>query len=124
MKRLGLVSCQLRKHAYRKAAQEHVEIKNHLHREFAVAEPNRVWCGAVTYIWAGNRWSYLAVVMDLFSRKPVGWATSHSPNSELTDKALSMAFEAEEGLKMLCFILIKAVTIRAGTIVSYYGATR
>jgi putative transposase len=42
MKRLDIVSCQLPKHAYRKAAQEHVEIKNHLNREFAVAEPNRV----------------------------------------------------------------------------------
>jgi putative transposase len=93
MKRLGLVSCQLPKHAYRKAAQEHTEIENHLNREFTVARPNQVWCGDVTYIWAGNRWSYLAVVMDLFSRKPVGWAISHSPNSELTGKALSMAFE-------------------------------
>ena len=65
MKRLGLVSCQLPKHAYRKATQEHVEIENHLNREFAVTEPNQVWCGDVTYIWAGNRWSYLAVVMDL-----------------------------------------------------------
>ncbi|MBL4821792.1 MAG: DDE-type integrase/transposase/recombinase [Gammaproteobacteria bacterium] len=51
------------------------------------------WCGDVTYIWTGNRWSYLAVVMDLCSRKPVGWATSYSPNSELTGKALNMAFE-------------------------------
>ena len=67
-----------------------MEIENHLNREFAVTEPNQVWCGDVTYIWAGNRWSCLAVVMDLFSRKPVGWATSHSPNSELT----GMAFEA------------------------------
>jgi putative transposase len=91
MKRLDIVSCQLPKHAYRKSAQEHVEIGNHLNREFTVTEPNQVWCGDVTYIWPGNRWSYLAVVMDLFSRKPVGWATSHSPNSELTGKALSMS---------------------------------
>jgi putative transposase len=93
MKRLDLVSCQLPKHAYKKDVQEHVEIENHLDREFSVTEPNRAWCGDVTYIWAGNRWSYLAIVMDLFSRKPVGWALSHSPNSELTSRALSMAFE-------------------------------
>jgi len=49
MKRLGLVSCQLPKHAYRKAAQEHTEIENHLNREFTVARPNQVWCGDVTY---------------------------------------------------------------------------
>jgi len=47
----------------------------------------------VTYIWTGQRWSYLAVVMDLFARKPVGWAFSRSPNSGLTKQALHMAYE-------------------------------
>lgn len=37
--------------------------------------------------------SYLAVVIDLFARKPVGWAMSHSPDSELTVKVLTMAYE-------------------------------
>lgn len=46
------------------------------------------------YIWTGKRWAYLAVVLDLFSRKPVGWAMSFSPGSALTAKALSMAWEA------------------------------
>ena len=36
----------------------------------------QVWCGDVTYIWTGKRWAYLAVVLDLFARKPVGWAMS------------------------------------------------
>lgn len=48
--------------------------------------PNQIWCGDVTYILIGNRWAYLAVVMDLFARKPVGWAMSLSPDSELTAK--------------------------------------
>ena len=47
----------------------------------------------MTYIWTGNRWAYLAVVIDLFARKPIGWAMSFSPNSELTMQALKMAFE-------------------------------
>ncbi len=47
----------------------------------------------MTYVWVGYRWAYLAVVLDLFSRKPVGWALSLSPDSELTCKALKMAFE-------------------------------
>lgn len=52
-----------------------------------------MWCGNVTYIWTGKRWAYLAVVLDLFARKPVGWAMSFSPNSRLTIKALEMAWE-------------------------------
>jgi len=57
-------------------------------------KPNQVWCGDVTYIWTGDRWAYLAVVMDFFARKPVGWAMSFSPNSQLTSQALTMAFES------------------------------
>jgi len=94
MKQLQLVSCQQPKHAYKRGSQEHVSIPNHLDREFDVAAPNQVWCGDVTYIWTGKRWAYLATVMNLFSRKPVGWAMSYSPNTELTGKALTMAFES------------------------------
>jgi putative transposase len=94
MKKLNLVSCQLPQHAYKKATKEHVAIPNILDRQFAVIEPNQLWCGDVTYIWTGNRWAYLAVVMDLFARKPVGWAMSHSPDSNLTCQALTMAFES------------------------------
>lgn len=93
MKALKLVSCQLPNHSYRKVNQEHVAIPNTLERQFAVAKPNQVWCGDVTYIWTGKRWAYLAVVLDLFARKPVGWALSLSPDSQLTGKALTMAYE-------------------------------
>jgi putative transposase len=94
MKELNLISCQQPGHRYKKASKEHVEIPNYLERQFAVTEPNQVWCGDVTYIWTGKRWAYLAVVLDLFSRKPVGWAMSFFPDSALTGKALSMAWEA------------------------------
>lgn len=81
MRTLGLVSCQLPKHKYRRASQVHVEISNHLSRQFAVTEPNKAWVGYVTYIWIGNRWMYLAVVIYLFARKAIGWAMSLSPDS-------------------------------------------
>ncbi|WNE49445.1 IS3-like element IS911 family transposase [Shigella flexneri] len=93
MKELGLVSCQQPTHRYKRGGHEHVAIPNYLERQFAVTEPNQVWCGDVTYIWAGKRWAYLAVVLDLFARKPVGWAMSFSPDSRLTMKALEMAWE-------------------------------
>jgi putative transposase len=94
MKALGLASSQPPKHNYKPANQPHLAIPNTLARQFDVKQPNKVWCGDVTYIWAGSRWAYLAIVMDLFSRKPIGWALSYSPDSTLTGKALSMAFEA------------------------------
>jgi putative transposase len=93
MNRLGLVSCQPPKPNHKPAKKVHLQIKNKLNREFSPIKPNQVWCGDVTYIWTGQRWSYLAVVMDLFARKPVGWALSRSPDSRLTKQALNMAFE-------------------------------
>jgi len=81
MEQCQLVSCQQPKHAYKKAKQAHVEIPNHLNREFDVTAPDQVWCGDVTYIWVGKRWAYLAMVMDLFARKPIDWAMSFSPDS-------------------------------------------
>ncbi len=65
----------------------------YLERQFAVTKSNQVWCGDVTCIWTGRRWAHLAVVPDLFARKPVGWAMSFSPDSRLTMKALEMAWE-------------------------------
>lgn len=93
MKKLGLHSCQQRKHRYKKSGDVHTDIPNFLNRQFDVVEPDLVWCGDVTYIWTGARWAYLAVVMDLFSRKVIGWAMSHSPDTALTLSALDMAYE-------------------------------
>lgn len=103
MRRLGLVSSQRPRHSYPKAAQPHAYIPNHLNRKFDVKKPNQVWCGDVTYVWCGSHWAYLAVVMDLFSRKPIGWALSRSPNSLLTKQALSMAFESRGRPKNVMF---------------------
>ncbi|BAN98321.1 hypothetical protein E05_35550 [Plautia stali symbiont] len=80
-------------HRYKRGGHEHIVIPNRLERQFAVTEPNQVWCGDVTYIWTGRRWAYLAVVLDLLARKPVGWAMSFSPDSRLTIKAQEMAWE-------------------------------
>jgi putative transposase len=94
MKALGLSSCQPGKHAYRKSTQEHINLPNILERQFAVTEPDQVWCGDITYIWTGQKWSYLAVVLDLFARKPVGWAISPVADTELIINALEMAWES------------------------------
>ncbi len=93
MKELDLKSCQPGSHTYKKVDQPHVEIENILDREFDVAAPNLFWCGDITYVWTGSEWSYLALVIDLYGRNVVGWAFSDAPDTELTKKALTMAFE-------------------------------
>lgn len=54
MKHLNLSSCQLGKHQYKNARHEHTSLPNLLERQFAVPEPDRVWCGDITYIQAGD----------------------------------------------------------------------
>ena len=93
MKELELNSCQPGSHTYKKVEQPHFEIPNILDRNFDVAAPNLYWCGDITYVWTGSAWSYLALVIDLYGRNVIGWALSDSPDTELTKKALTMAFE-------------------------------
>jgi len=64
---------------------------NLLERDFKASEPNRVWVGDVTYIPVQSGWLYLAVLLDLFSRRVVGWAMSDHIDTELVLNALQMA---------------------------------
>lgn len=56
---------------------------NRLARQFTFAAPNRVWATDLTYCWTQEGWLYLAVVLDLCSRRVVGWATSPSPDAQV-----------------------------------------
>ena len=93
MKEAGLVSKQPGAHRYKVAQSERPDIPNLLTREFDVQQPNQVWCGDITYVWAGGRWHYLAAVLDLHTRRVVGWAMSDKPDAELAIKALEMAYQ-------------------------------
>lgn len=64
---------------------------NRLQREFTVDEPNKVWVTDITYIRTWQGWLYLAVVVDLFARKVVGWSMKSSLSRELAMDALLMA---------------------------------
>ncbi|KAA5623007.1 IS3 family transposase [Pseudomonas aeruginosa] len=93
MRELGLVSKQPGSHAYKQATVERPDIPNRLNRKFATEHPNQVWCGDITYVWAQGRWHYLAAVLDLHTRRVIGWAFSAKPDAELVIKALDMAYE-------------------------------
>jgi transposase InsO family protein len=58
------------------SSHNHERAANHLARQFVVGAPNRVWVGDITYIRTMQGWLYLAVFIDLFSRKIVGWQLS------------------------------------------------
>jgi putative transposase len=64
---------------------------NVLARQFTVAAPNQVWGTDITYVWTGEGWLYLAVVLDLFARRVVGWALAERLHTELALAALRMA---------------------------------
>jgi transposase InsO family protein len=64
---------------------------NLLDRQFTAAAPNRVWLADITYVPTGEGWLYLAVVLDMFARRVVGWAMSDAMPQELTIAALQMA---------------------------------
>jgi transposase InsO family protein len=70
---------------------DHPIAPNRLNQEFDVARPNQVWAADITYIPTGEGWLYLAVVLDLCSRKVVGWAVDDHLRSELAGRALEMA---------------------------------
>lgn len=64
---------------------------NLLKREFKVEQPDRVYVSDITYIWTQEGWLYLAVVIDLYSRKVVGWSMSSRMKASLVCDALQMA---------------------------------
>ncbi|WP_139269955.1 IS3 family transposase [Pseudomonas aeruginosa] len=103
MRELGLVSKQPGSHAYKQATVERPNIPNRLNREFATEHPNQVWCGDITYVWAQGRWHYLAAVLDLHTRRVIGWAFSAKPDAELVIKALDMAYEQRGKPQLVLF---------------------
>ena len=65
------------------------------------------------YIWAGKKGGYLAVVIDLFSRRVVGWSLSDHPDTDLVMRALEMAYEQRGHPKGGCFIQTRAANMEA-----------
>lgn len=65
--------------------------QNLLERRFDVESPNCVWVADLTCLWTHEGWLYLAVVLDLFSRRVVGWSMDDNMRKELALKALKMA---------------------------------
>jgi transposase InsO family protein len=74
---------------------------NVLNRQFAVARPNRAWVTDITYFATAEGWIYLAVVIDCFSRRVVGWSTDSKINSGLVLTALRSALHSRPFHKLI-----------------------
>ena len=93
MRELGLQGIPKRRFRGTTTDSDHTQrvAKNLLDRQFEVAEPNRAWVGDITYLPTKEGWVYLAVLLDLFSRKVVGWALRSHMRTELCLSALQQA---------------------------------
>lgn len=76
---------------------------NLLQREFAVSEPDRCYVSDITYIWTREGWLYLAVIIDLFSRRVVGWSLKSRMDRSLIIDAIRMAYWRRKPQKGLIF---------------------
>lgn len=75
----------------RDSGERSVLAGNVLDRQFTAEAPNRKWVADFTYIWTAEGWLYVAAVIDLFSRRVVGWSMSDSMTAQLVTDALVMA---------------------------------
>ena len=83
-----------RKRRFRRTVEHHQTAPpapNLLERQFVALAPNQIWVGDFTYIRTRGGWLYLAALLDLYSRKVVGWSMGERPTVELTLAALNMA---------------------------------
>jgi transposase InsO family protein len=97
MRESGIVSKVARRfRSLTRAGKREPAAPNLLSQNFAVASPNLVWASDITYIPTAEGFLYLAVVLDLYSRRVVGWGMSGRLGAELVSRALGQALERRE----------------------------
>lgn len=95
MREQGIVA-RCRKRSRRTTDSKHSfpVAENVLGRDFTTSAPNTAWVTDITYVWTREGWLYVAAILDLYSRRVVGWAMSERIDRKLCLDALSMAVEA------------------------------
>lgn len=92
MKEAGIRSCIKRKYVVTTNSDHSCPVaENLLDREFTALAPDQKWLTDITYIQTGEGWLYLAAILDVFSRKIVGWSMSENIDAALVKSALEMA---------------------------------
>lgn len=100
MRRQGLVAKAGRKFKATTNSNHNLPVSpNLLEQDFTCTKLNEKWAGDITYLWTDEGWLYLAVVLDLFSRKIIGWSMSKRMTKELACDAMQMAIDARKDFK-------------------------
>lgn len=76
---------------------------NQINQDFNPDYPNQVWAGDMTYLRTHQGWLYLAIVMDLYSRKIIGWAMDKRMTTDLVARAMQMAITLRKPMQGLIF---------------------
>lgn len=92
MKKLGLEVKRKKRYVITTDSKHNQPVAdNLLNRNFNPSKPNQVWTTDISYVWTRQGWVYLAVVIDLFSRRIIGWHVEDSMQTALVNRALMMA---------------------------------
>ena len=92
MRQNGISVVRTRKHKLTTDSDHKFNIApNLLDRDFNADAPNQKWAGGIRYIWTREGWLYLAVILDLHSRRVIGWAVGNHMKRDLAIRALKMA---------------------------------
>jgi putative transposase len=94
MRRHQLIGVHARRH-WRRGRPDAVVAPDLVRRDFNPSGPDRIWAADVTQFRTGEGWLYLATILDLWSRKIVGWSMGNTVNAELVSDALVMAFDRQ-----------------------------
>ncbi len=92
MKEYG-IECKLRRRYKVTTQSKHnlPVVENKLNRNFSVPAPNQAWTADITYLWTQEGWLYVAAVLDLFSRRVIGWSVASHMRTTLVENARAMA---------------------------------
>ncbi|MEP0963368.1 MAG: IS3 family transposase [Roseobacter sp.] len=92
MRQNGISVIRTRKHKVTTDSDHKFNIApNLLDRDFTADAPNQKWAGDISYVWTREGWLYLAVILDLHSRRVIGWAVSNRMKRDIAIRALKMA---------------------------------
>jgi len=107
--RVELKAKRPKQHHYPVADKPSQIAPNSLNRQFNPSFTNTHWTGDITYIRTNQGWLYLAIVLDLYSRRVVSWAFSNQPNSKLSVRAINLAVQWRQPPQSVLFHMDQGV---------------